>query len=148
MSLLFNRLGHFQESCGGAFLMANQKNTSWQNLLPAKKSNKQSFELVLQYPAVEPSPYFPKVKNQDGVVVTDEDGHPKRSQQQTGWVYTFVRFGTAEIVKVILKDKFELNPAVLYRIEGLGYNFKKERTFYIDEPQDFAVVHDLRGDER
>lgn len=129
---------------GGAFFMANQKNTNWQNLLPAQKSNKETFEMVVQFPAVEPSKYFEKLKNADGSAVIGADGRPKRSPQQSGWVFTFVRFGTAEIVKVILKDNYELNPAVLYKVEGLGYHFKKERTFYIDEVQNLTAVHDFR----
>lgn len=124
--------------------MANQKNTSWQNLLPAQKSNKETFEMVVQFPAVEPSKYFEKLKNADGSAVIGEDGRPKRSPQQSGWIYTFVRFGTAEIVKVILKENYELNPAVLYQVDGVGYHFKKEKTFYIDEVTNFAVVHDFR----
>jgi hypothetical protein len=126
------------------FYMANQKNTNWQNLLPAQKSNKEAFEMVVQFPAVEPSKYFEKLKNADGSAVIGEDGRPKRSPHQSGWVFTFVRFGTAEIVKVILKDNYELNPAVLYKVEGLGYHFKKERTFYIDEVQNLTAVHDFR----
>ena len=124
--------------------MRAQKNTNWQNLLPAQKSNKEAFEMVVQFPAVEPSKYFEKLKNADGSAVIGEDGRPKRSPHQSGWVFTFVRFGTAEIVKVILKDNYELNPAVLYKIEGLGYHFKKERTFYIDEVQNLTAVHDFR----
>lgn len=124
--------------------MANQKTNNWQNLLPAQKSNKETFEIVVQFPAVEPSKYFEKLKNADGSAVIGADGRPKRSPQQSGWVFTFVRFGTAEIVKVILKDNYELNPAVLYKVEGLGYHFKKERTFYIDEVQNLTAVHDFR----
>lgn len=124
--------------------MANQKNTNWQNLLPAQKSNKETFEIVVQFPAVEPSKYFEKLKNADGTAVIGEDGRPKRSTAQSGWIYTFVRFGTAEIVKVILKENYELNPAVLYQVDGVGYHFKKEKTFYIDEVTNFAVVHDFR----
>jgi hypothetical protein len=126
------------------FNMANQKNNTWQNLLPTQKSNKETFEMVVQFPAVEPSKYFEKLKNADGTAVVGEDGRPKRSTQQSGWVFTFVRFGTAEIVKVILKENYELSPAVLYKVEGMGYNFKKEKTFYIDEVQNLTAVHDFR----
>jgi hypothetical protein len=126
------------------FYMANQKNNTWQNLLPAQKSNKETFEMVLQFPAVEPTKYFEKLKNADGSAVIGEDGRPKRSPNQSGWVFTLVRFGTAEIVKVVLKENYELNPAVLYQVDGLGYHFKKEKTFYIDEVTNFAVVHDFR----
>lgn len=126
------------------FCMANQKNNTWQNLLPTQKSNKETFEMVVQFPAVEPSKYFEKLKNADGTAVIGEDGRPKRSPHQSGWVFTLVRFGTAEIVKVVLKENYELNPAVLYQVDGLGYHFKKEKTFYIDEVTNFAVVHDFR----
>lgn len=126
------------------FNMANQKNNTWQNLLPTQKSNKETFEMVVQFPAVEPSKYFEKLKNADGTAVIGADGRPKRSTAQSGWVFTLVRFGTAEIVKVVLKENYELNPAVLYQVDGLGYHFKKEKTFYIDEVTNFAVVHDFR----
>jgi hypothetical protein len=128
------------------FYMANQKNNTWQNLLPTQKSNKETFEMVVQFPAVEPTKYFEKLKNADGSAVIGEDGRPKRSPNQSGWVFTLVRFGTAETVKIVLKENYELNPAVLYQVDGLGYHFKKEKTFYIDEVTNFAVVHDFRED--
>lgn len=125
--------------------MANTtKNNDWKTLLPQQTSSKESFTLIVQYPGTTPVQYFPKLKTPDGSNVIGEDGRPKRSQEPQGWTYLFAQFGTGDHVRVVLDNQYELNPAVLYKIEGLGYHFKREKTFYVDEITDFTVVHDFR----
>jgi hypothetical protein len=128
------------------FYMANNaKNNDWKTLLPQQTNSKESFTLIVQYPGTTPVQYFPKLKNPDGSNVIGEDGRPKRSQEPQGWTYLFIQFGTGDRVRVVLDNKYELNPGVLYEVQALGYHFSREHSYYLDELNALAVVHDFAG---
>lgn len=129
------------------FNLANTKNNGWKTFLPTQTSSKESFTLIVQYPGTNPVQYFPKLKNSDGSNVIGEDGRPKRSQEPSGWTYLLTQFGTGDRVRVVLDKKYELSPAVLYEIQGFGYHFSREHSYYLDELNALAVVHDFAGVE-
>lgn len=128
------------------FTLANtNKINDWKTLLPTKTSSKESFTLIVQYPGTTPVQYFPKLKNADGSNVIGVDGRPQRSQEPSGWTYLFTQFGTGDRVRVVLDNKYELNPGVLYEVQALGYHFSREHSYYLDELKALAVVHDFGG---
>jgi hypothetical protein len=116
--------------------MANNKEKllALQSKLKQKTSNKEIFEgLVVVNIGIEPTAYFPKVKNADGTNAKDEDGNDKRSKTQTGQTYTFVEYGTGRTVKVVLSGRLQLTVRHVPTISGKGYNIKQSRMLFIDE---------------
>ena len=82
---------------------------------------------------IEPTAYFPKVKNADGTNAKDEEGNDKRSNTQTGWMYTFVEYGTGRTVKVVNHGRVPAEPLDTFTVSGKGYNIKQSRMLFIDE---------------
>ncbi len=119
----------------GPFYMANlEKLTALQSQMKKKTSNLEKFdEIVVVHVGCEPSPYFPKVKNSDGTKVKDENGNDKRSETPTGWTYTFVEFGTAKDVKVVLRERVKIDLLETYAVSGAGYNIKSSRMLFIEQ---------------
>lgn len=115
--------------------MANkEKLIALQSKLKQKTSNKETFQgLVVVNIGIEPTAYYPKVKNADGTNVKDEDGNDKRSNTQTGWMYTFVEFGTGRTVKVVVNGRVPAEPLDTFTVSGKGYNIKQSRMLFIDE---------------
>lgn len=115
--------------------MANkEKLLALQTKLKQKTSNKETFQgLVVVNIGIEPTAYFPKVKNADGTNVKDEDGNDKRSNTQNGWMYTFVEFGTGRTVKVVVNGRVPAEPLDTFTVSGRGYNIKQSRMLFIDE---------------
>ena len=115
--------------------MANkEKLLALQSKLKQKTSNKETFEgLVVVNIGIEPTAYFPKVKNADGTNAKDEEGNDKRSNTQTGWMYTFVEYGTVRTVKVVNHGRVPAEPLDTFTVSGKGYNIKQSRMLFIDE---------------
>lgn len=116
--------------------MANNKEKllALQTKLKQKTSNKETFEgLVVVNIGIEPTAYFPKVKNADGTNAKDEEGNDKRSKNQTGWMYTFVEYGTGRTVKAVLNGRLQAEPLDTFTVSGKGYNIKQSRMLFIDE---------------
>lgn len=115
--------------------MANkEKLLALQTKLKQKTSNKETFQgLVVVNIGIEPTAYYPKVKNADGTNVKDEDGNDKRSNTQNGWMYTFVEFGTGRTVKVVVNGRVPAEPLDTFTVSGRGYNIKQSRMLFIDE---------------
>ena len=130
----------FLKACEGMterslFYMANkEKLIALQSKLKQKTSNKETFQgLVVVNIGIEPTAYFPKVKNADGTNVKDEEGNDKRSNTQTGWMYTFVEYGTGRTVKVVNHGRVPAEPLDTFTVSGKGYNIKQSRMLFIDE---------------
>ena len=115
--------------------MANkEKLIALQSKLKQKTSNKETFQgLVVVNIGIEPTAYFPKVKNADGTNAKDEEGNDKRSNTQTGWMYTFVEYGTGRNVKVVNHGRVPAEPLDTFTVSGKGYNIKQSRMLFIDE---------------
>ena len=109
--------------------MANlEKLTALQSKMKKQTSNLEKFdEIVVVHVGCEPSPYFPKTK------VKDEHGNEKRSETPTGWTYTFVEFGTAKDVKVVLRERVKIDLLETYAVSGAGYNIKSSRMLFIEQ---------------
>lgn len=128
------------------FTLANtNKNNDWKNFLPTQTSSKESFTLIVQYPGTTPVQYFPKLKNPDGLNVIGEDGRPKRSQEPQGWTYVLTHFGTGDRVRVVFDRKYELSPGALYELQGVGYHFSRDHSYYLDEVDGLSVAHNFAG---
>lgn len=119
---------------------------SWKQLVKnvVKDDNKQDLELVVSWVGVENKPFYAKMRDEAGNVLKDERGNVKRAKEQTGWTATFVEFGTAKVVRVVLPKNYSFEPVMLIKITGRGYDFKRERSFYVDENVDLEVVYDFR----
>ena len=110
--------------------MANkEKLLALQSKLKQKQSNKETFtDIVCVHVGIEPTPYFPKVKN-----AKDEDGNDKRSETQSGWMYSFVQFGTGKLVKIVNRERIAIELLETYAVSGSGYDIKQARMAFIDE---------------
>ena len=78
---------------------------------------------------VNPTPHFPKLKDKFGNKVKDENGKDKRSETSDGLTYTFVEFGTAKMVKIVLQA---------YKVAGLGYDIKSANMIFIEQKGQIA----------
>lgn len=126
--------------------MANTNKTNdWKTFLPTQTSSKENFTLIVQYPGTTPVQYFPKLKNPDGSNVIGEDGRPKRSREPQGWTYLLTHFGTGDRVRVVFDGKYELSPGALYELQGAGYHFSKDHSYYLDEVKGLSVAHNFAG---
>lgn len=97
-------------------------------------SSKEMFsDLVVVHIGIEPTEFYPKLKNSDGSKVKDEFGNDKRSETQEGWTYTFIEMGTGRTVKIVNRERLKIELLNVYRLSGLGYNIKQSRFIFIDE---------------
>lgn len=97
-------------------------------------SSKEMFsDLVVVHVGIEPTEYFPKLKNSDGSKVKDEFGNDKRSETREGWTYTFIEMGTGRTVKIVNRELLKIELLNVYRLSGLGYNIKQSKFIFIDE---------------
>lgn len=115
--------------------MANmEKLHALQSKLKQKQSNKELFtDVVVVHVGIEPTAYYPKMKNADGSNVKDEDGNDKRSETQAGWMYSFVQFGTGKLVKIVTRERLNVDLLETYSVSGKGYDIKQARMLFIDE---------------
>ena len=99
-----------------------------------KTSSKEMFsDLIVVHIGIEPTEYFPKLKNSDGSKVKDADGNDKRSETREGWTYTFIEMGTGRTVKIVNRERLAIELLNVYRLSGLGYNIKQSKFIFIDE---------------
>lgn len=97
------------------------------------KATKTRFDgIVVVNVGVEPTEHFPKLKDANGNKIKDEDGNDKRAEQSDGLTYTFVEFGTAKIVKVVLDKRYKLELLQPYQVSGYGYDITNARMVFID----------------
>lgn len=117
------------------FFMADiQKLTALETELNQKKSKKVDFKsVVVVHVGCKPTEFFAKLKNEDGSQMKDSDGKDLRSEERTGWTYTFAQFGNAKTVKVVLRERVKVELLETYAISGLGYDIQKANMLFIDE---------------
>lgn len=103
-------------------------------LIQQRKSSLEQFkDKTVVYLGVAPKPFFPKLKNEDGSKILDENGRDKRSETSTGFTYTFSEFGTSKIVKIVLKKEYNLDPLSVFVVAGAGYDIKNSNMIFIQE---------------
>ena len=87
----------------------------------AKGDSRRSFsKLVVVKLGVQPKPYYPKLKDESGKTVVDENGVAKRSEKQAGWQYTVVEYRTCETVRFLYPTLLKM-PRGYYVVSGYGY---------------------------
>ena len=87
---------------------------------------------------VNPTPHFPKLKDDLGNKIKDENGKDKRSETSDGYTYSFVEFATGKMVKIVLPEerKFELLGS--YKVVGFGYDIKSANMIFIEQKGQIA----------
>lgn len=94
--------------------------------------------LVVIDVGIKASQHFPKLKDDLGNKIKDENGKDKRSEVSDGYTYSFVEFATGKMVKIVLPEerKFELLGS--YKVAGLGYDIKQANMVYIEQKGQIA----------
>ena len=106
----------------------------------SQKSNLTRFDgLVVVNVGVKPTEHFPKLKDSEGNKVKDENGKDKRSDVSDGWTYTFVEFGTAKVVKVVIPKLYELELLQPYQVSGYGYDIRNAGMVFIDSEGELTL---------
>lgn len=106
-----------------------------------RQSNMTRFENIgVIHVGVEPKPYYPKLKDKDGKPIKGPDGQDQRSETSTGWTYTFVEYGTAKQVKVVLPNNYPLEDLSPYVVSGEGYDIKQGNLIFIQENGKLATL--------
>lgn len=87
---------------------------------------------------IKPTQHFPKLRDEFGNKIKDENGTDKRSEVSDGYTYTFNEFATGKMVKIVLPEerKFELLGS--YKVAGLGYDIKQANMVYIEQKGQIA----------
>lgn len=106
-----------------------------------KKSNNmtQFSDLVAVNVGVEQTPYYPKLKDEEGNKIKDDDGNDLRSKDVAGYTHTFTEFGTAKVIKVVLPKSYKLNLLKAYKISGKGYDIRQANLIFLE--QDGAIAN-------
>lgn len=87
---------------------------------------------------IKPTQHFPKLKDNLGNKIKDENGKDKRSETSDGYTYSFVEFATGKMVKIVLPEerKFELLGS--YKVVGFGYDIKSANMIFIEQKGQIA----------
>ena len=72
--------------------------------------------LVVIDVGIKPTQHFPKLKDEFGNKLKDENGKDKRSETSDGFTYTFTEFGTGKIVKIVPRPSRGLETGKLFRL--------------------------------
>lgn len=81
----------------------------------------------------EYTPHYPKLRDQKGQKLQDENGRDLRSEKSDGYTYTFVEFSTAKTVKIVLPKAYNLDLLGVYKLSGNGYDIKSSRILFIEQ---------------
>lgn len=96
-----------------------------------KRSSKQILSAVVIYLGADITQHFPKLKDENGKTVKDEEGKDKRSETFDGFTHTFSEVGTSKVVKIVCPKKLNLEMLTAYQVSGFGYSMGS--MLYIDE---------------
>lgn len=111
-----------------------------QNLQKRKQNNLSHFSgLVVVNVGVEPKKHYPKLKDSSGNRIKDEKGVDKRSETADGWTYTFVEFGTAKTVKIVLPKLVDINLLTVYQVAGYGYDIRSAGMIFIEQDSKIGI---------
>ena len=89
--------------------------------------------LVVIDVGIKPTQHFPKLKDEFGNKLKDENGKDKRSETSDGFTYTFTEFGTGKIVKIVLPEERKIDLLGSYKVAGLGYDIKSANMIFIEQ---------------
>lgn len=98
-----------------------------------KRSSKQILSAIVVYLGADPTQHFPKVKDENGKVVKDDEGKDTRSETSDGWTYTFSEVGTSKVVKVVYPKRVDVKMMTAYQVSGFGYSIISGNMLFIDE---------------
>ena len=87
---------------------------------------------------VKPTQHFPKLKDEFGNKIKDENGKDKRSETSDGYTYTFTEFGTGKMVKVVLPQEQKIDLLGSYVVVGFGYDIKSANMIFIEQKAKIA----------
>jgi hypothetical protein len=87
---------------------------------------------------IKPSQHFPKLKDDLGNKIKDENGKDKRSETSDGFTYTFTEFGTGRMVKVVLPQERKFEILGSYKVAGFGYDIKSANMIFIEQKAQIA----------
>lgn len=96
-----------------------------------KRSSKQILSAIVVYLGADVTQHFPKLKDDNGKTVKDEEGKDKRSETSDGFTHTFSEVGTSKVVKIVCPKKLNLEMLTAYQVSGFGYSMGS--MLYIDE---------------
>lgn len=125
----------------------------FEKLLTAQNSSNKSSGLkfleagYVAYLGATPKEYFPKLKDQYGKKVKDEDGNDLRADQPSGYQVSFATIGdNAKIVSAVFPtlDSIDLQPLAVYQLSGYGYDIRQANFVWLEEIEEFSLV-DLNG---
>ncbi|MFC2733629.1 MAG: hypothetical protein ACFN4A_10275, partial [Streptococcus mutans] len=94
--------------------------------------------LVVIDVGIKPTQHFPKLKDEFGNKVKDENGKDKRSETSDGYTYTFTEFGTGKMVKVVLPQEQKIELLGSYVVVGFGYDIKQANMIFIEQKAKIA----------
>ena len=94
--------------------------------------------LVVIDVGIKPTQHFPKLKDEFGNKVKDENGKDKRSEISDGYTYTFTEFGTGKMVKVVLPQEQKIELLGSYVVVGFGYDIKQANMIFIEQKAKIA----------
>ncbi|MDT2939031.1 hypothetical protein [Lactococcus lactis] len=94
--------------------------------------------LVVIDVGIKATQHFPKLKDDLGNKIKDENGKDKRSDVSDGYTYSFTEFTTGKMVKIVLPEeqKFELLGS--YKVVGFGYDIKSANMIFIEQKAQIA----------
>ena len=94
--------------------------------------------LVVIDVGIKPTQHFPKLKDEFGNKIKDENGKDKRSEKSDGYTYTFTEFGTGKMVKVVLPQEQKIDLLGSYVVVGFGYDIKQANMIFIEQKAKIA----------
>lgn len=122
----------------------------FKNLLNQQNSSNKSSGLKLieagyvAYLGATPKEYYPKLKDQYGKKVKDEDGNDLRADQPSGYQVSFATIGdNPRIVSAVFSDIDTLNlePLAVYQLSGYGYDIRQSNFLWLEEVENFELVN-------
>ena len=72
--------------------------------------------LVVIDVGIKPTQHFPKLKDEFGNKVKDENGKDKRSENSDGFTYTFTEFGTGRMLRLFFQKSEKSSSWVLIKL--------------------------------
>ena len=94
--------------------------------------------LVVIDVGIKPTQHFPKLKDEFGNKVKDENGKDTRSETSDGYTYTFTEFFTGKMVKVVLPQEQKIELLGSYVVVGFGYDIKQANMIFIEQKAKIA----------
>ncbi|MDT2879649.1 hypothetical protein [Lactococcus lactis] len=94
--------------------------------------------LVVIDVGIKPTQHFPKLKDDLGNKIKDENGKDKRSDVSDGYTYSFIEFTTGKMIKVVLPQEQKIELLGCYVVVGLGYDIKSANMIFIEQKAKIA----------